>query len=209
MHYMRGMKKLFLLLSLLVVTPAFAADDNDAIAIKQIENYLSSLTTIVADFNQVSPNGEIATGKFYLKRPGKMRWQYNPPTPILLVSNGKTVTYFDAELDQVNYVPLDDTLAGFLTKEHIEMNSKATKLLKFSRKNGVSRVTIAQRAKPDEGKLTLEMSEKPLQLRQMKIVDAGGGETSIQLQNAQYGMPLKDDLFNFIDPRGVTPRKRR
>jgi outer membrane lipoprotein-sorting protein len=203
------MKKLLLILPFLFATSSVAEEDWHAREIHKVEAYLSALTTIVADFNQVAPDGNIATGKFYLKRPGKMRWQYNPPTPVLLVSNGKTITYFDAELDQVNYVPLDETLAGFLTQPTITMNSSATKLTDFQKKNGVVRVSIVQRAKPDEGMLTLELTDKPLQLKQMKITDAAGGVTSIQLQNAQYGPVLKDSLFVFIDPRGVTPRKRR
>ncbi|MDE3060750.1 MAG: outer membrane lipoprotein carrier protein LolA, partial [Pseudomonadota bacterium] len=69
--------------------------------IHRIEDYLSNLTTIVSDFTQVAPDGTLSTGKFYLKRPGKMRWQYNPPTPILMVSSGSELVYYDIELDQI------------------------------------------------------------------------------------------------------------
>lgn len=200
------MKRLALILCL-IAAPAFAADKEAEI--KRLENYLSSLTTLVADFNQVSPDGSLATGKFYLKRPGKMRWQYNPPTPILLVSDGKTVTYYDAELDQINYVPLDSTLAAFLTQPVIKMDSKATKLVDFKDKDGIVRATIIQRAKPDEGALTLEMTKNPIQLKQMQIADAAGSVTSIQLQNATFGPPLQDSLFLFTDPRGTKKRNRR
>lgn len=201
------MKKILLILPFLFCSSAFAGDN--AKEITRLENYLSSLTTLVADFNQVSPDGSLATGKFYLKRPGKMRWQYNPPTPIVLVSDGKTVTYFDAELDQISYVPLDSTLAGFLTQPKIKMDSAATKLVSFSDKNGIVRATIIQRSKPDEGSLTLEMTKNPIQLKQMKITDATGSTTSIQLQNAMFGTPLQDSMFIFTDPRGNKRRSRR
>ncbi|PZP84599.1 MAG: outer membrane lipoprotein carrier protein LolA, partial [Azospirillum brasilense] len=106
---------------LLAAKPLPWANHNEEI--KRVEGYLTGLSTIVADFSQVAANGELSEGKFYLKRPGKMRWEYAPPTPILLVSNGKVITYYDAELDQVNYVPVDDTLAGFLAQDTIVLNS--------------------------------------------------------------------------------------
>lgn len=195
------------LAALLIATPAIAADK--AADVARIEQYLSGLTTLVADFNQVDANGGLAEGKFYLKRPGKMRWQYTPPTPILLVSDGKVITYYDAELDQVNYVPVDDTLAGFLARKTIKLNEGATKLTKFEDADGVIRATIIQTEKPTEGSLTLEFSDKPLQLRQMEITDATGQKTRIQLQNAQFGQELPNSLFKFEDPRGATPRARR
>lgn len=199
------MKKLLCILSFLLAAPAFA--EGNAAELKRLETYLSSLSTIVADFNQIAPDGSLATGKFYLKRPGKMRWQYNPPTPILLVSDGKTVTYYDASLDQINYVPLDNTLAAFLTQKVIQFDSRATKLVRFTDKDGVVRATITQRARPDEGELTLEMTKNPISLKQMKISDAAGNVTSIQLQNATYGPPLQDSLFIFSDPRNNKRRR--
>lgn len=184
---------------------SFAADKTADIA--RVESYLSALTTITADFSQVDANGGLSEGKFYLKRPGKMRWQYSPPTPILLVSDGKVIVYYDAELDQVNYVPMDDTLAGFLGKPVIKLDSATTKLTSFVVDGGIIRATIIQKSKPDEGALTLELTDKPLQLRQMRIKDASGQETNIQLQNAEFGRALPDKLFTFEDPRGVTKRR--
>lgn len=205
------MRQIFVLLAatLLLTAAKPLPWANQMADITRIEAYLSNLTTIVADFNQVSPNGELSEGKFYLKRPGKMRWEYKPPTPILLVSNGKVITYYDSELDQVNYVPVDDTLAGFLAQERINLNGGSTKLIGFEVMNSVVRVTLVQTDKPDEGSLTLEFTDKPLQLRQMIVADAGGERTRIQLQNAEFGKKLPDKLFTFEDPRGIAPRRRR
>lgn len=203
---MKNMRTLLAALAaLMIATPAMAADNTAEIA--RVEQYLSQLTTVVADFSQVDANGGLSEGKFYLKRPGKMRWQYAPPTPILLVSDGKVIVYYDAELDQVNYVPMDDTLAGFLAKPVITLNSDTTKLTQFSAKDDIIRATVIQKAKPDEGSLTLEFSDAPLQLRQMRIADASGQQTSIQLQNAAFGTVLPNSLFKFEDPRGATKRR--
>jgi chaperone LolA len=195
-------------LSVLCCAPrAFAGEDASEPA--QVEAYLSGISSIVADFGQVSADGSVGSGKFYLKRPGKMRWQYNPPTPILLVSNGKTVTYYDASLDQVSYVGIDDTLAGFLAQKDIRFENESVHMTKYEAKNGAIRVSVVQKNKPDEGSLTLEFTDNPIELRQMVVVDATGQTTRVQLQNAQFGPVLDDKLFVFEDPRGTTPRRKK
>lgn len=181
---------------------------SNAADIARVEAYLSGIPSIVANFNQVDAKGNIATGKFYLKRPGKMRWQYEPPTPVLLVCDGSVLTYYDAELDQVNYIGIDDTLASFLARPRITLNSDSTKLIKFSAAHGIIRATIVQKQKPDEGSLTLELSDSPLQLRNMAVTDAMGNSSHIHLQNAVYGQKLPDSLFKFEDPRGNQRRNR-
>lgn len=175
----------------------------------RIETYLDALTTLKANFSQIAPDGSLSEGTFYLKRPGKMRWQYNPPTPILLVSNGSTFTYYDAELDQVNYIDVDDTIAGFLGRENIRLDSDATKIVHYSSNAGVTQVTLVEKKKPKEGALSLEFSNTPLTLRNIIITDATGATTHIALQQAEFGLPLDEALFIFKDPRGVRPNKRR
>ncbi len=170
--------------------------------IARVEHYLSGLTSISADFTQTDLKGKTSKGKFYLMRPGKMRWQYAPPAPITIVSDGKTITYYDAELDQVSYIGVDETLAGFLAQKEIKLESKTTKLVKFEKQqDGTIRATMAQRNKPDEGTLTLELSGEPLLIKRMSIVDATGQVAKVELENARFGDPLDKRLFVFEDPR--------
>lgn len=177
--------------------------------IARVEGYLSDITSIVADFSQTSSDGSTGTGKFFMKRPGKMRWQYNPPTPILLVSDGKSVTYYDAGLDQVTYVGVDDTLAVFLAQKTIKLTSESTKLTRFSSENGVISATIIQVKKPDDGSLTLEFSDNPIAITGMTAVDATGNVTRVNLENAKFDQVLENKLFVFEDPRGVNHRRNR
>ncbi len=168
--------------------------------IQRVEEYLSSLTTIEADFVQSSSDGSVGEGKFYLQRPGKMRWQYAPPAPILIVSSGSELVYYDKELEQVTYIPIADTLAGFLAQEKIVFDG-AVGIEEISNEAGIIRITISQRDKPDDGKLTLELTDKPLELKRMVVRDAAGGETNVALSDAQFGVELKPELFVFRDPR--------
>lgn len=174
--------------------------------IAQIEYYLANLRSFTAGFTQTSEEGN-ARGRFYLERPGKMRWEYAPPTPILLVSNGSTLTFFDAELGQTHFVPLDETIAGYLVKTNPKLNSPETELLNFQKHQGHLYATVRQREKPDNGELTMVFSESPLSLRQI-IMDNDDGKTTITFANAQQNVPIPADLFIFKDPRGVINRHR-
>jgi outer membrane lipoprotein-sorting protein len=217
------MKKLFVLFLLLLWTPAFplrceaasagqVAGDNAVVflsepmpkshekTIHRIEDYLTGLSTIVSDFTQVAPNGDLTSGKFFLKRPGKMRWQYNPPTPILMVSSGSELVYYDYELEQVSHIPLDQTLIGFLATNPIRF-SGTVGITEFSQKNDVIRIGLAQLDKPNDGELTLEFSDAPLLLRNMVIRDATGQITTVSLNHARFGIALDPELFVWRDPR--------
>lgn len=174
--------------------------DRNAERINAIEHYLSSLTTVISEFSQVAPDGGVSNGKFYMKRPGRMRWQYAPPTPVLMVSDGKVFTYYDYELEQVSYLPLDDSLIGFLAQEDIVFSGSIS-VEAFESANGVTRVTLVQTEKPTDGKLMLEFSAAPLQLKGMVVTDSSGQVTTVSLQNAKFGTPLKKELFVFKDPR--------
>ena len=168
--------------------------------VRRLEEYLSTMTTIVSDFTQVAPDGTLTNGRFFLERPGKMRWQYNPPTPILMVSNGSELVYYDYELEQVSHIPLDSTLIGFLARPTIHFD-KDVGIVAFSEKADVISVTLAQVEKPDDGLLTLEFSDKPLALRNMIIRDATQQVTTVSLNNARYGLKIDPENFIFRDPR--------
>ncbi len=174
--------------------------------IARVEAYLSGLTTVIADFTQIAPDGSLTTGKFFLERPGKMRWQYNPPTPVLMVANGKELVYYDYELEQLSHIPLDSTLIGFLAQERVTFD-KTVGITELQEEAGVIRVSLAQKERPTDGGLMLELSDKPLLIRNMVVTDATNQITSVSLNNAKFGTALDKNLFDFRDPR--KPRRQR
>jgi len=213
-HTLAAMSLLCIVTTILAAAAANAAGTSTATmpkgyqydragTVARVESYISGISTIQAKFNQVAPDGSVQTGTFYLQRPGKMRWQYNPPTPVLLVSDGDTITYYDSDLGQVNYIALDDTLAGFLARKDVRLESAATKITDFKAEADVIRITIVERTDPSKGALTLEFVDRPLQLKFMTVKDASGNVTRVQLQGAEYGMKLDPALFVFKDPRGI------
>jgi outer membrane lipoprotein-sorting protein len=174
----------------------------------KVERYLQSLTTLRADFVQIAPGGDLASGSFMLKRPGRMRWQYDPPVPVLMVSAGNYLRYYDYELNQISDIPLEDTLAGFLARDVIRFDPAVVTVLMAEAHHGVVRVKIVQKNKPKDGSLLMEFSETPLKLRNLVLVDAEGKQTSISLNNAEYGVKLPDSLFVIKDSR-ITRNKPR
>lgn len=198
-------------MALLLATPAHSAEQRNTFlpeselqkhgeTLHRVEEYLSKLTTIVSDFTQVAPDGSLASGKFFLERPGKMRWQYNPPTPILIIADGKQLVFYDMELQQVSYFPMDSTLIAFLAEPVIRFNGNVG-ITAVEETHNVIRVTLAQRDKPSEGSLMLELSDRPLLIRNMVVTDATNQVTTVSLNDAKFGTRLDKKLFIFRDPR--------
>ncbi len=200
---------LLCLLTVFSSTASAAPVNSQAGLLERVSKYLNSLSTIESDFVQLAPDGSLATGKFFLKRPGKMRWQYDPPIPVLMISNGKFLIYYDYELQQVSNIPLDDTLAGFLAQAKIDFDPDVIKVLQAEAVNNVIRIRITLQDAPEDGELTMELTDSPLQLRNLMLKDKEGKETNVSLSNAKYGHPLQESLFIFKDPRtNKHPRRR-
>lgn len=186
--------------------PGAPALANDELAdVTRIEQYFNGVRTLSARFLQVSSSGQTAEGAVALKRPGRMRIEYDPPVPILIVADGTFLIYYDSKLGQVSYLPLGSTPAGILVEDRIRLNGGDLTITGFEREAGVIRVTVVRMASPADGSLTLVFSDKPLQLRQWRVVDAQGIATTVSLSDVRTGVSLDSELFDFVDPRNVPP----
>lgn len=194
------MRRTLLLLLLCLLPVAAPASVADPAMLKQIEAYFNGLTTLTADFTQVAPDGSLATGKFTLSRPGKMRWEYNPPTPLLMLMNGSTLVYYDKELEQVSHIPVEDTLADFIAQENIRFSAKSITITGYGHKDGAVRLSLVQTGKEDMGQLTLVFTDAPISLRKMEVTDATGQTTEISLANQHAGVSVKNTLFYLENP---------
>ncbi|AIL64626.1 lipoprotein chaperone [Rickettsiales bacterium Ac37b] len=163
--------------------------------LKRAALYLNSLTTLVADFHQVSPNGEISNGKFFLSRPGKLRIQYNPPVPIVMTINGSLISYYDYELDQLSHSTAHDNLASFLTRKNISFFSSDIKVKMVDKSKGLIRIKLTKANKSKDGELTLIFNDYPFTLKKLDITDAEGNTTSVSLSNTNFGTKIDSKLF--------------
>lgn len=180
-----------------------AQDEAD---IRSAQFYLNGITSLKARFLQISSNGGQAEGTAYLSRPGKMRLQYDPPSPLLVVADGTFLIVEDKTLDNPSYIPLNSTPAGVLVRSNVELNGKDLAVTKISRPPGILAITVAQADDPGEGQLTLIFSQRPFQLRQWRVLDAQGQTTTVSLFNAETGIPLDPELFHYKNPAFGRPK---
>lgn len=167
--------------------------------ITRVENYLGSIRTLAAKFVQIGPNGELASGRFYLRRPGRMRFEYDPPTQLLVVADGIWLILHDRELEQVDRYPLFKTPISVLVAETINLRQDIH-VTRIEKQPGILRLRLVDKDNPDEGWLSLSFSEPPMTLRNWHIKDAQGGITNIALDDLQINLPLDPELFTFTDP---------
>lgn len=165
----------------------------------RIEKYLNSITTLRSRFLQVSPAGDIARGTVRMSRPGKLRIDYDPPVPALIVTEGSWLMLYDKDLEAASYTSLEDSLAGFLVRPEIRLDGDI-KVQDLQRKNNVVRLTVVNRESPEDGSLTLVFSEKPLTLRQWTVIDGRGGVTRVALESPVFNGKVEDKEFDFTPP---------
>lgn len=171
--------------------------DKDDVA--RVEQYLNGVTTLEARFTQIANGKAGLQGDFYIKRPGKLRFQYDPPAHIQIVADGRQVTYYDADNDQISQMPTGLTIAKFLVSDKISLSGDLT-VTKVERDPSVLRIYMIQTRSPNQGYVVLTFGDRPLQLRRWSVIDNRGRDITIVLTNLRTGGALKDDLFSFIDP---------
>jgi outer membrane lipoprotein-sorting protein len=168
----------------------------DTLELQRLAAYLNGIRTMTADFQQTASNGAISTGRLWISRPGRMRFEYNPPDPIVLLADATSVYYWDKQLNQVSKYDLRDTPAWFFLRDPISFGSDVT-VTEFQAVGNLARVTVVETAHPDQGSLTLIFTENPLALRQWIVVDQQGKTTTVSLSGLQFGMALDPRLFQY------------
>ena len=172
----------------------------DRANIARIEAYLNRIRTLEARFLQVSSDGEYSEGDLYFSKPGKMRLEYDDPKPVVIVSDGVNLIYFDKELEQVSYFDLESTQASILLRETISFTTGGLIVTQFEKGPGVMRLTVIKESDPLEGNLTLIFSDKPLGLKKWRVTDAQGIVTNVSLLGPRFGLPLSPKLFHVEPP---------
>lgn len=180
--------------------PLSAQDRAD---IARVERYLDTLKTLKSRFLQIAPDGNTSEGNAWLARPGRLRFEYDPPAPFLLVAGYGVVMFHDRKLQQTSSFPISQTPLGILLSEKAKLSGEVT-VGAVLREPGLLQVSVFRTASPGEGGLTLGFADNPLQLRQWSVVDAQRMETRVTLFNIQLGERFDEKLFDVTDPRTGT-----
>jgi outer membrane lipoprotein-sorting protein len=174
----------------------------DRADLARIEAYLNSVRSLKARFVQTAPGGAITQGLALMQRPGRMRFQYDPPSPFLLVANYGILYFRDAQLDQTSNIPLSRTPLGILLGDHTALSGDVT-VTKFVRLPDQFQVSLLRTASPGEGTLTLIFADNPLTLRQWVVLDQQGNQTRVAFTQMEVGASLDNKQFDY---RGLLPR---
>jgi outer membrane lipoprotein-sorting protein len=189
---------LAIILSIISATAQAQLNDPE---IQKAERYLQSLDTATADFIQTSTLGARLSGKFYLDRPGKLRFDYNEVEDFI-VADGLFIYFYDSQLGSQSNAPIGQTLADFILREDLSLSGDL-EVVQLFKKDGKTFITVVQKDEPAAGNVELVFIDVPYSLAGWRVRDAQGEVTEVSLKNLEKGMKFKDvSLFGYRDPKG-------
>ncbi|WP_284759829.1 outer membrane lipoprotein carrier protein LolA [Agrobacterium sp. fls2-241-TYG-188a] len=195
-------------LTLFSATAAFAAmqpfaalAQGDATA-QKIANHFSSVKTMMGEFVQFGPRGEQTGGKFYIARPGKLRFNYEDPSPMRVISDGKNVVIGNNKLKTWDLYPLSKTPLSLLLADKIDLNNQKVRDVK--EESDLTTIVLGDKSIFGDSTITLMFDPKTFDLRQWTTTDAQNKDTTVMIFNVQTGMALDDKVFaiNYEEVRG-------
>jgi len=186
-------------LTLFSATAAFAAlqpfaalAQGDATA-QKIANHFSSVKTMMGEFVQFGPRGEQTGGKFYIARPGKLRFNYEDPSPMRVISDGKNVVIGNNKLKTWDLYPLSKTPLSLLLADKIDLNNQKVRDVK--EESDLTTIVLGDKSIFGDSTITLMFDPKTFDLRQWTTTDAQNKDTTVMIFNVQTGMALDDKVF--------------
>jgi outer membrane lipoprotein-sorting protein len=170
-------------------------DANQKAQAAKVSAYLSSLQTLVGNFVQVGPDGSKTTGDFYIQKPGKVRFEYNPPTPIEIIADGSSLAVRDRNLATQDIYPLSQTPLRFLLSDRIDL-MKDTNVVSVTADDVFVSVTIEEKqALVGTSRLMLMVGAKDGQLKQWTVTDPQGYDTTVAVYNLDSSKKVDPGLF--------------
>lgn len=174
----------------------------DKLPLNAISSYLNDLRTAQGTFTQVNDDGTVDTGKIYIKRPGKMRFEYNAPNEGLVIASANAVYIVDSKSNQPpETYPLRRTPLSLILARNVNL-SQANMVVGHDFDGTATVVTAQDPKNPEYGNIQMKFTGNPVQLRQWVINDSGGGQTTVILAELETGGTLSNRLFDA--PRRTT-----
>lgn len=171
---------------------AYSAEDKALL--DKISVYLNSIRTLKSAFVQIAPNGNADQGELYLEKPGRIRFEFHKPSPLLIVATDGRLYVQNSRLNTVDRYDLSDTPLGILLNDKIDL-ARNKSVIGVSEANGAILVQARTSTNRNQSNITLVFSSPELELRQWTVKDNQGGITTVALQGAQTGGTLDQTLF--------------
>ena len=162
-------------------------------AAQRIADHFSSVKTMAGEFVQFGPKGEQTGGKFYLERPGKIRFNYDGKSDFRVISDGTSVVILNMKLRTSDLYPLSKTPLKLLLSDHIDLSGG--KVTDIKQEDDLTTIQLADKSVFGNAKITMMFDPKSYELRQWTITDAQGKDTTVMIFNTKEGVSIPDDLF--------------
>jgi outer membrane lipoprotein-sorting protein len=190
------MRKIFVAAFLLLVSAgsAFAAYTGQELSdLDHLSAALNAIHSLKADFVQIDPNSAIEQGEVYLEKPGKMRFEYKPPSAVLVVSDGIDVAVFNKKLNTTDRYPLSTTPLNILLSDHVNLRENKN-VIGIDHQHGDIVVHARSSDRRSNGNIAIVFTPD-FRLKQWTVVDAQGLATTVTINNVQTGLTLAPELF--------------
>ena len=201
----------FLLMAAPMAAPisALMAAAPASVSLSDVQAHLNAVSSMTADFTQTDRSGRTVTGTLSLKRPGKIRFEYQKDVPLLIVGDGKALTFIDYSVRQVQRWPIGNTPLSFLLNPNRDL-SRVAKILPSTRPR-ILLVEARDPRHPEYGVITLaftreEAAPAGLMLEGWTALDSQSNRTTIRLSNQRFNVDISDKAFSWRDPRPKGPR---
>ena len=169
-------------------------DASQKAMLDKVSAALNTVHSMQGSFVQIDPNGGIEQGKFYIQKPGRMRFEYNPPTPTLIVSDGTTIAVKNTKLNTVDRYPLVSTPLDLVLSDKLDL--KANNAVYGVQRDGDSVIVKARSTDSRApGSITIVFSDPGFELRQWTVVDPQGTATTVALRDVMKDVSLSPSLF--------------
>ena len=163
-------------------------------SLQKINAFMNSFQSMKSDFTQISSKGQMAQGTLLISKPGKLRFEYAPPNPLLIVSDGKWLTIKNRAKEKGDQFPLSATPLRLVVSPQVDLAAE-TDVIGFESKDGITSISLADRKSSLGGYIVLVFDEQRSQLQQWIIVDGKDRRTTVQLANIETGGKFDPKLF--------------
>lgn len=183
-------------LSLTLAVSGFAVQASEKLPLPVISGYLNDLKTAQSPFTQVNDDGSLSTGALYIHRPGRMRFEYDPPEQAVVIAGGGTVVIHDPKSNQPpESYPLKRTPLSVILAKTVDLG-RANMVVGHDFDGTSTIVTAQDPENPEYGRIELMFTADPVELRKWVIHDGSGGQTTVLLGALKTGGRLSDTLFS-------------
>ena len=179
--------------------PSLAGAQSNPADLTRISNYLNGIGTMQGTFVQVGPDGDLSEGLFYMRRPGRIRFEYQPPNPALIVADGFWVGVYDTLDNTLDRFPLSETPLDLLLRDRVDLRKEGA-IRRIERSSDQLRIVAIDPEAPDQGSITMVFNDNPLELTQWIVVDSQGLATTVALSEIRRNVKIDPNKFFIEDP---------